>query len=55
MFKVLRQLSYYLNLSDPLIIPLIFIFLSYHEKANDNKEFSRKNSKPRRESGIMTH
>ena len=32
------------------IIPLIFIFLSCLEKAHDNKEFSRQNSKPRRES-----
>ena len=26
-FKVLRELSFYLNVIDPLIIPLIFIFL----------------------------
>ena len=28
---------------------MIFIFLSCCEKANDNKEFSRENAKPRRE------
>ena len=31
---------------------MIFIFLSFCEKANDNKEFSRENAKPRRESRI---
>ena len=31
-----------------------FIFLSCREKAHDNKEFSRENSKPCRESRIMT-
>ena len=31
---------------------MIFIFLSYHEKAHDNKEFSRENSKSGRESRI---
>ena len=38
--------SYYLNVTDLdlLIIPLIFIFLSCHEKAHDNKVFSRENS-----------
>ena len=35
-----------------MIIPIIFIFLSCYEKANDNKEFSRENAKPRRESRI---
>ena len=29
---------------------MIFIFLSCRKKAHDNKEFSRENSKPRRES-----
>ena len=33
---------------------MIFIFLSCREKAYDNKEFSRENSKPRRESRITT-
>ena len=33
---------------------MIFIFLSYREKAHDNKEFSRENSKPHRESRIAT-
>ena len=36
------------------MIPLIFIFLSCREKAYDNKEFSRENSKPRRESPIKS-
>ena len=31
-----------------------FCFLSFREKAHDNKEFSRENSKPRRESRITT-
>ena len=34
-----------LNVTDPSIIPMISIFLSYHEKPHD-KEFSHKNSKP---------
>ena len=45
-FKVSWQLSYYLNVTDALIIPLIFMFLSCHKKAHDNKEFSQENSKP---------
>ena len=52
--KVLRQLSYYLNVTDPLIIPMIQIFLSCHEEAHDNKEFGQENSKPPHESQIMT-
>ena len=32
------------------MIPMIFIFLSCHEKAHDNKEFICENSKPHRES-----
>ena len=31
-----------------------FIFLTCREKAHDNKELSRENSKPRRESRIKT-
>ena len=56
MLKILRQLSYYLNATDPVIFALIFIFLSCHDEAHahDNKEFSRENSKPRRESRITT-
>ena len=44
--------SYYLNVTDLdlLIIPLIFIFLSFHEKAHDNKVFSPENSEPYHES-----
>ena len=33
---------------------MIFIFIACHEKAQDNKEFSRENSKPRTESRITT-
>ena len=33
-----------------MVIPLIFIFLSCGEKAHDNKEISRENSKPCHES-----
>ena len=39
-------LLYYLNVTDSSIIQLIFILLSCREKAYDNKEFSRENSKP---------
>ena len=48
--------SFYLLVTDldPLIIPLIFIFLSCHEKAHDKKVFSHENSKPRHESLITT-
>ena len=45
-FKVWKWISYCLNGIDPLIIPLIFIFLPCCEKAHDNKEFSHENSKP---------
>ena len=38
MFEVLRWLSYYLYVKDPLIIPLI-VFLSCCGNARDNKEF----------------
>ena len=31
-FKALRQLSYFVNVTDPLIISMILIFLSCHEK-----------------------
>ena len=43
---------YYLNVTDLdlLVIPLIFIFPSCHEKAHDNKVFSRENSEPYHES-----
>ena len=44
--KVLRQLLYYLYVTNPLIIPLIFIFLSCGEMARDSKEFTHENSKP---------
>ena len=47
---MLRLLPHYLNVADPLIIPMIFIFLSCREEAHDGKEFGRENSKPRRES-----
>ena len=33
---------------------MVFIFLFCREKAHDNEEFSRENSKPRRESQITT-
>ena len=54
MFKVLWSLSYYSNVRDPLIISLIFGFLSCPGKAHDNKKFSRENLKSRRESRITT-
>ena len=44
-----------MNVTDSLIIPIIFIFLSCHEKANDNKEFSCENLKPCCESRITSH
>ena len=37
MFKVVRKLSQYLNVTDPLIISLIFIFLSCRKKVHDNR------------------
>ena len=50
MFKVSRQLSYYLNVIYVLIIPMIFIFLPCREMAHDEEEFSHDNSKPHHES-----
>ena len=49
--KVLKQLS---NFTGPLIISMIFSFLSCCEKAHDNKDFSCEDSKPCCESWIMT-
>ena len=49
-FKGLRQLPYFLNVTDPLIIPVILIFFSCHENAHDNKEFSCGTSTPHCES-----
>ena len=43
-----------LNVTDPLIFALIYIFLSRREKTHGNKEFSHKNPKRRRESRITT-
>ena len=48
--KCYDNYSYHSNVTNPLIIPMTFIFLSCHEKACDNEEFCRENSKPRRES-----
>ena len=42
-FKLLRLLSYYLNVTDPLIIPWIFIFLSC-EKAHEIQNLQEKNN-----------
>ena len=47
-------LSYYLHVTNALIIPMIFNFLPCRGKAHDDKKFSRENSKPRRESRITT-
>ena len=52
--KCYDNYSYYLDVTNPLIISMIFTFLSYCEKSRDNKEFCRENSKPRRESQITT-
>ena len=49
-----QQSSYYLNVTDRLVIPMICIFLSCCEKAHDNKELSHENSKPCHESQITT-
>ena len=38
-----------------MIIPSVFIFLSCHEKAYDNKEYSREIWKPDRDSEITIH
>ena len=53
-FNVFREFSYYFNINDPLIIPLVFIFLSCCEKTHVNKELSRENLKTCHESQIMT-
>ena len=47
--KVLRLIA------DPLITPLIFIFLFCREKAHDSKELSRENPKRCRGSRITTN
>ena len=50
------MLTFFLfNVTDPLIIPLVLIFLSCHEKALVNKEFSGEISKPCRKSQITIH
>ena len=49
------QISAHVNVTDPLIIKIIFIILSWLEKTHDNKKFSRKYSKPRRESLIKSN
>ena len=50
----LVKIIYYFNITDALIIPMIFIFLPCREKAHDDEEFSRKNLKPCHESRITT-
>ena len=52
--KCYDNYSYYLDVTNPLITPMIFIFLSCRENARDNKEFCRENSQPRRQSRIKT-
>ena len=49
------MLTFYLNVTDALIIPLVLIFLSSHEKALVNKELSGEISKPCRKSQITIH
>ena len=51
---MLGQLPYCLDFTDPLIIPMNLLFLSSHEKAHENKDFSRETSKSNCESQIMT-
>ena len=46
--------SYYLNVTNLLIILLIFIFLSCREKARDNKVFCHENSRPDSKAPITT-
>ena len=46
---------HYINVTDPLIIQLIFICLSCPEKAHDAKEFTYESSKYCCKSGITTH
>ena len=46
------KITFALFVTDPLIIPMIYVFLFCRKKAHDNKEFSRENSKPRGESQI---
>ena len=40
------KITFLLTVTDPLITPMLFIFLSCYEKAHDNKEFSLENPKP---------
>ena len=37
------KITFILNFTDPLTISMILIFLSFREKAHDNKEFSCEN------------
>ena len=52
---MLRRLSFHFHVTDSLIIPLVLIFLSCHEKALVNKAFSGEISKPCRKSQITIH
>ena len=53
--NVVQSSKCYLSVTDALVIPMIFIFLSCHVKALDNKEFIGEISKLRHESRITTH
>ena len=50
----IKIISYYLNVTNLLIILLIFIFLSCREKAPDNKVFCHENSRPDCKARITT-
>ena len=41
--SVMITFIFYLNVTDLLIVPLIFIFLPCCEKAHDNNKFCREN------------
>ena len=48
--NIVQSWKCYLSDTNPLVIPMIFIFLSCRKKAHDNKEFGREVSKLRCES-----
>ena len=54
-YNYVSNFDIFLDITDPLLNPLIFISYCYHERVNDNKEFNHGNSKPCCESQIMNH
>ena len=50
--KCSDNFHFYPNVTDPLIIPLIFISLPCRERAHDNNKFCCENENPCRQSQI---